>query len=182
MARIKLHDKYFVPFISNEEIEKAVETTAKQISSDYKDKEAPLFLSVLNGSFMYASSLLQKLTIPAEISFIKLSSYHGTETTGSVKQLIGLNQDIAGRDVVIVEDIVDTGTTIVELVDVVKKAGAASVKITTLLLKPEAYHKEIAIDYPAMKIPNDFIVGYGLDYNQLGRQYKDIYVLDPNQN
>lgn len=181
MARIKLHDKYFIPSLSNEEIEAAINVVAKQISDDYREKEHPIFLSVLNGSFMFTASLMKSIDIQAEVSFIKLSSYDGTESTGCVKQLLGLNKSIKGRNVLIVEDIVDTGNTIVELVELLKEAGAADIKVCTLLLKPESYNKDIKIDYPALKIPNDFIVGFGLDYDELGRQYKDIYVLDPNQ-
>lgn len=181
MERIKLHDKYFIPSIQNREIEEAIEKLGKKISDDYRDKEHPLFLSVLNGSFMFTASLMKSIDIQAEVSFIKLSSYDGTESTGCVKQLLGLNKNVKGRNVLIVEDIVDTGNTIVELVKLLQEAGASDIKVCTLLLKPESYDKDIKIDYPAFKIPNDFIVGYGLDYDELGRQYKDIYVLDPNQ-
>lgn len=181
MARIKLHDKYFVTSIPNEEIERAICGVARQISEDYRDKDCPVFLSVLNGSFMFTASLMKSIDIQAELSFIKLSSYDGTESTGCVRQLLGLNKNIKGRNVLIVEDIVDTGNTIVELVKLLQEAGAADIKVCTLLLKPDSYDKEIKIDYPAIKIPNDFIVGYGLDYDELGRQYKDIYVLDSNQ-
>ena len=181
MARIKLHDKYFVTSIPNEEIERAICAVGRQISEDYRDKDCPVFLSVLNGSFMFTASLMKSIEIQAELSFIKLSSYDGTESTGCVRQLLGLNKNIKGRNVLIVEDIVDTGNTIVELVKLLQEAGAADIKVCTLLLKPDSYDKEIKIDYPAIKIPNDFIVGYGLDYDELGRQYKDIYVLDPNQ-
>ena len=181
MARIKLHDKYFVTSIPNEEIERAICAVGRQISEDYRDKDCPVFLSVLNGSFMFTASLMKSIEIQAELSFIKLSSYDGTESTGCVKQLLGLNKNIKGRNVLIVEDIVDTGNTIVELVKLLQEAGAADIKVCTLLLKPDSYDKEIKIDYPAIRIPNDFIVGYGLDYDELGRQYKDIYVLDSNQ-
>ncbi len=181
MERIKLHDKYFKTFISNEKIEKAIKVVADRINSDYKDKETPLFLSVLNGSFMFAASLMKQLNIQAEISFVKLSSYCGTKTTGEVKQVIGLNKSVEGRNIIIIEDIVDTGVTIVELHKLLKEAGAADIKICTLLLKPASYNKSLKIDYPAMEIPNDFIVGFGLDYDQLGRQYRDIYILDTNE-
>lgn len=181
MARIKLHDKYFIPSLPNEEIEKAIEAVAEKICNDYRDQEHPIFLSVLNGSFMFTASLMKYLDIQAEVSFIKMSSYDGTQSTGCVKQLLGLNKNIKGKNVLIVEDIVDTGNTIVELVQLLKEAGAADIKVCTLLIKPESYNKDIKIDYPALSIPNDFIVGFGLDYDELGRQYKDIYVLDPNQ-
>lgn len=178
MQRIKLHDKYFKIFIPNDEIEQAIDKVAKQISYDYKNKELPLFLSVLNGSFMFTASLMKQLEIQAEISFVKLSSYMGTKTTGEVKQIIGLNKSVKGRNIIIVEDIVDTGATIEELNALLKEAGAQDIKVCTLLFKPNSYKKSIAIDYPAINIPNDFIVGFGLDYDQIGRQYKDIYVLD----
>ncbi len=181
MARIKLHDKYFITSITNDEIEKAIQVVAEQVSEYYKGKERPIILSVLNGSFMFTASLMQKIDTLVELSFIKLSSYCGTESTGEIKQVLGLNKDITGRNVLIVEDIVDTGNTMVDLVALLKEKGAADIKICTLLLKPNSYNKDIKIDYPAIKIPNDFIVGYGLDYDELGRQYKDIYVLDPNQ-
>lgn len=181
MARIKLHDKFFVTYLTHDEIEDAVGRVAKEISADYADKGTPVILSVLNGSFMFTSSLMQKLEIQVELSFIKLSSYSGTQTSGEVKEIIGLSQRLDGRDVIIVEDIVDTGLTIVELVKLAKEQGAKSIKVCTLLYKPGSYNKDVPIDYVAKEIPNDFVVGYGLDYNQAGRQYKDIYVLDLNQ-
>lgn len=181
MDRIKLHDKYFKTFISNSEIEKAIQVVADKISADYKGKDAPIFLSVLNGSFMFAASLMKDISIQCEISFVKLASYSGTQSTGDVKQVIGLNKSVAGKNIIIIEDIVDTGATIVELHKILKNAGAADIKVCTLLLKPKSYDKEVKIDYPAIEIPNDFIVGFGLDYDQLGRQYKDIYVLDSNE-
>lgn len=128
---------------------------------------------------MFTADLMKYLEIQCELSFIKLSSYEGTGSTGEVKQILGLKQNIKGRSVVVIEDIVDTGVTIETLHAMLLEAGAKDIKICTLLLKPEAYKKSINIDYAAIKIPNDFIVGYGLDYNELGRQYKDIYVLDP---
>jgi hypoxanthine phosphoribosyltransferase len=177
MERIKLHDKEFKIFIPHEKILKSIGEVAAKINIDYKERETPLFLSVLNGSFMFTSDLIKLIDFQCEISFIKLSSYSGTESTGEIKEIMGLNSPVKGRSVIIVEDIVDTGATIEELYRMLDEAGAADVKICTLLLKPEAYHKDIKIDYVALEIPNDFIVGYGLDYNELGRQYKDIYVL-----
>lgn len=178
MERIKLHDKHFRLFISNKKIVDAIGDVAAVLNREYGEREAPLFLSVLNGSFMFAADLLKKIDFPCEISFIKLSSYSGTETTGQIKEILGLSTDVSGREVIVIEDIVDTGNTIVDLHTILRERGASSIKFCTLLLKPDAYKKELKIDYVAMAIPNDFIVGYGLDYNELGRQYKDIYVLD----
>lgn len=182
MDRIKLHDKEFRIFIKFSEIEKAVKKVASQLNEHYRGKRPPLFLSVLNGSFMFTAELLKNIDFQCEISFIKLSSYSGTSSSGNVKEILGLNTDVDGREVIILEDIVDTGNTICDLTDILKKKGASEIKICTLLLKPEAYQKDIPIDFAAIKIPNDFIVGYGLDYDELGRQYKDIYVLDQSAN
>lgn len=182
MERIDLHDKSFKIFIPHEKILESIEELAVKMNKNFKGVEKPLFLSVLNGSFMFTSDLLKNLDFQCELSFIKFSSYSGTESTGKLKQIIGLNTTVKGRTVVLVEDIVDTGATIVELYNLLKEAGAAKVVVCTLLLKPEAYKRDVPIEYVAMKIPNDFIVGYGLDYNELGRQYKDIYVLDTPSN
>ena len=135
----------------------------------------PLFLVVLNGAFMFASDLFKKLTIECEISFVKLSSYSGTTSTETVKHLIGINEDLKGRNIILVEDIVDTGITIVHMMEELKKYEPADVKIATLLLKPEKYDKGYAIDYVAIEIPNDFIIGYGLDYDGFARNLPDIY-------
>lgn len=178
MKRIKVHDKYFKIYMTNEEIEKSIQKVADKINSDLKDVDTPIFLSVLNGSFMFTASLMQKIEFPCDIAFIRLSSYEGTSTTGSVKQVIGLTKSVEGKTVVIVEDIVDTGGTVVELDKILRAAGAADVRICTLMYKPESYSKNLKIDYAANAIPNDFILGFGLDYDHLGRQYKDIYVID----
>lgn len=182
MDRIKLHDKEFRVFIPFREIEEAIKKVASQLNEHYNKKKPPLFLSVLNGSFMFTAELLKNIDFQCEISFIKLSSYSGTSSSGEIQELIGLNSDVKGREIIILEDIVDTGNTICDLTDLLKQKGASKIKICTLLLKPEAYHKDIPIDYAAIEIPNDFIVGYGLDYDELGRQYKDIYVLDQSVN
>ncbi len=179
MQSIRLGDKTFIPYITEEKIRAAVKNVAGQINSDLEGKH-PLFLVVLNGSFLFAADLVRDVKLECEISFVKLASYHGTESSGKIKELVGLNEDIAGRDVIIVEDIVDTGNTIVHIVDQLKKLAPASVRIATLLFKPEAYKKDIPVDYRGLEIPNAFIVGYGLDYNGLGRNLRDIYVIKEN--
>ncbi len=177
MKQVQLKDKTFEVSISSEKVQHTVTEIANMLNQDYKDKQIPLFISVLNGSFMFTADLLKQINFDCEISFLKLSSYKGTSTTGSVKQLIGINEKISGRDVIVLEDIVDTGITLEEIVKELNKFGASSVKITTLLFKPEAYNKDIAIDYVGIEIPNDFIIGYGLDYDGLGRNLPDIYTL-----
>ncbi len=178
MNSIVLHDKKFKICMTAAQIDEAVAKVAEKINADMKDVEVPIFLCILNGSFMFTADLMRKVDIQSDIVFVKLASYEGTSSTGNVKQILGLSKSVEGRTVVVVEDIVETGNTIEEIHRILKDAGAAQIKICTLLFKPEAYKKPIPIDYPALSIPNDFIVGYGLDYNQLGRQYKDIYVLD----
>jgi hypoxanthine phosphoribosyltransferase len=173
---IKLHDKYFVPFISAQELDFAIANMAKQIEDDFQD-ETPVFIGVLNGSFMVMSDLMKHYTPSCEVSFVKMASYEGTQTTNEVKQLIGLNQNLEGRTVIVVEDIVDTGNTIEELKHIFKNQGVKHFKIATLFLKPEAYKKDIKLDYVGIRIPNKFIVGFGLDYDGLGRNLKDVYQL-----
>lgn len=177
MSKVVIHGHTFKVKITDAEIQKAVADVAKQINTDLKHKK-PLFLAVLNGSFMFASDLMKKVNIESEISFMKLASYDGTSSTGKIKQLIGINEEIKGRTVVIIEDIVDTGTTIEEILEQLKELGAAEIKIATLLFKPKAYTKTFPIEYVAIVVPNDFLVGYGLDYNGYGRNLADIYVLD----
>lgn len=173
---IQLHDKHFVPFISAAEIEKAVAGMAAKVSEDMKD-EIPVFVGVLNGAFMVVSDFMKHYSKPCEISFVKLSSYEGTSSTHDVKQLIGINQNLDGRTVIIIEDIVDTGTTIIELKKMFESKNVKDFKIATLFFKPEAYNKDITIDYIGFEIPNKFIVGYGLDYDGLGRNLPEIYQL-----
>ena len=177
MSSIVIHDHTFKTKISSAEIQKAVADVAKQINKDLKGKK-PLFLAVLNGSFMFAADLMKKINIECEISFVKVASYEGTQSTGNMKQLIGINEDIKGRTVVVIEDIVDTGNTIENIWNELNTMGVAELKVATLLFKPEAYTKTVPLDYVAIVIPNDFIVGYGLDYKGLGRNLEDIYVLD----
>ncbi len=173
---IHLHDKSFVPFISSEEIDFAIANMAKQMDDDFFD-EIPVFVGILNGSFMVLSDLMKHYRGMCEVSFMKLSSYEGTESTNTVKQLIGSNENLEGRIVVIVEDIVDTGNTIEELKVIFKDKKVKHLKIATLFFKPEAYKKDIKIDYIGIRIPNKFIVGYGLDYDGLGRNLADVYQL-----
>ena len=176
MSRVKLLDREFELSISEEKLLKAVDQVAEKMNADLEGKN-PLMVCVLNGSFMFASDLMKRLTIPCEISFVKLSSYSGTGSTGKVKELIGLNEDISGRTIVLLEDIVDTGLTIINTVEQVKQMRPADVKVATMLFKPEACKHDVKLDYVGMDIPNDFIVGYGLDYDGYGRNLKDIYTV-----
>lgn len=179
MSKITLHDKTFRKFIPYEKLSAAIDQVAEKINADFEGcEDIPVLLCVLNGSIMFMAELMQRLRFDCQVVSTKLTSYAGTSTTGRVKQAMGLTADITGRRVIVIEDIVDSGNTIVELKEILAEKGAAESKICTLLLKPEAYKKDIAIDYVALEIPNDFIVGFGLDYDELGRNYKDIYVLD----
>jgi hypoxanthine phosphoribosyltransferase len=173
---IQIHDKRFVPFITAEEIDAVIGRMARQVQEDLKD-ETPIFLGVLNGSFMVVSDFVKKYTHNCEISFVKMSSYTGMSTTNDVKQLIGLNQSLEGRSVVVIEDIVDTGNTIEELKKILEGHNLKQLKIATLFFKPEAYTKDIVLDYVGFEIPDKFIVGYGLDYDELGRNLPEIYQL-----
>jgi hypoxanthine phosphoribosyltransferase len=173
---IQLHDKQFVPFISAEEIEFAIAKMAAQVEADFAD-EIPVFIGVLNGSFMVVSDFMKQYKKPCEVSFIKMASYEGTSSSETVKQLIGLNQDLTGRTVVVLEDIVDTGNTLQELKELFKQKAVKHFKIATLFFKPEAYKKDIKIDYVGIRIPNKFIVGFGLDYDGLGRNLPEVYQL-----
>jgi len=177
MHTITIKDKEFKPYIEESKINFAIKSMAEKINADMAN-DNPLFLVVLNGSFMFAAALLKEINFPCEISFIKLASYHGTQSSGEVNELIGLSEDIKNRDVVIIEDIVDTGVTLEKLNLVLSNKQVNSIKVVTLLLKPESYKKNIPVDYSGIKIPNDFVVGYGLDYDGFGRNLKDIYVLN----
>ena len=177
MSNVILHGHSFKVKINSSEIQKSVADLARQINADYKGKK-PLLLSVLNGSFIFSADLMKQLTIDCEISFVKLASYDGSKSTGQIKKLIGINENIEGRDVIIIEDVVDSGATIENVLEQLKDLGASSIKIAALLFKPDAYTKNVQIDYTAIVVPNDFLVGYGLDYKGLGRNLNDIYVLD----
>ena len=174
---VQLHDKRFKVMIPAARIDEVVAEVAARINRDYADRETPIFFGVLNGSFMFFSDLIKKIEFNSEISFVKLASYAGTESTGEVRNLIGLNNSIEGRHIIVVEDIVDTGESIAHMVSELEKHHPASIEICTLFFKPRSYRKDIPIKYAAMEIGNEFIVGYGLDYDQLGRSLKDIYVV-----
>lgn len=174
METLKILDKEFVPFIKSDELQKRIESLGLELTNDYKGKR-PVFLGVLNGCFRFVADLIQHVDLSCEVSFIKLSSYSGTESTGNVKALTGMPLNLEGRDIIVVEDIVDTGTTIEYLVDTILPHNPASIKIATLLYKPEAYKKEVSIDYIGFEIPNLFVVGYGLDYDEMGRNLNEIY-------
>lgn len=176
MAVINILDKKFETSYTEEEILKRVKAVAERINTDMAGKN-PLLLAVLNGSFMFAADLMRMITIPCEISFVKLASYQGTTSTGEIKEVIGINEDLAGRTVIIVEDIVESGLTMKRMIDTLGTRNPASIHICTLLLKPEKLKIDLNIEYAAMEIPNDFIVGYGLDYDQQGRNLRDIYTL-----
>jgi len=180
MAAITLHDKTFDTYLSEETIQERVRDIANQLNKDYKGKR-PLFIAILNGSFMFAADLFKYLTIESEICFIKLASYKGVKSTGNVITAIGLDQDLYDREVVIVEDIVDTGKTLGEFLPKLDHQQPRSLKIAALLHKPEATKFPLKIDYLGFSIPNKFVVGYGLDYDGLGRNLKEIYQLaDPS--
>ncbi len=177
---IKLHDKYFKPFISSKEIDAAIERMAYNIHKDIGD-EIPVFVGVLNGSFMLVSDFVKKYPKPCEVTFIKLASYEGVKSTEDIQRLIGLTQDLKGRTVVILEDIIDTGNTLGEIYRIFKNEEVKSLKIATLFYKPDAYKKDYKLHYIGMEIPNKFIVGYGLDYDGLGRNLPEIYQIKQTQ-
>lgn len=173
---IQVKDKNFAISIPEAEILQRVKAVAAHINEDYKGQK-PIFLAVLNGSFIFAADLLREVDLPCEISFVKLASYEGTQTTGAIRELIGLNVDITGRPVIVVEDIVDTGVTMVHMLETLKKQNPSSIDVCTLLLKPGKLQAQLDIRYCCLEIPNDFIVGYGLDYDGFGRNTRDIYTL-----
>lgn len=170
----KLKDKSFNKFIVNDDIQAKVNELAVRINTELDGKK-PIFIVVLNGAFIFASDLLKQVTIDCEISFVKLSSYKGTQSSGVVQQIIGLDMDIKGRTIVIIEDIVDTGLTLVSFRETLSAMEPAQVMIATCLLKPDAFQNKFPIDYKCFSIPNEFVVGYGLDYDGLGRNSSDIY-------
>jgi hypoxanthine phosphoribosyltransferase len=173
---IQLNDKSFEVFIQEKEILKEISFLADRINTDYNGQEVT-FIAILNGAFMFASDLLKSITIPCEISFVKVSSYHGTTSSGRVDELIGLNTDLENKHVIILEDIVDTGITIDKIITLLGSENLKSVKVCTLLYKPTAFLGKKAPDYVGFSIPNAFVVGYGLDYDEKGRNLREIYQL-----
>jgi adenylate kinase len=180
LKRIKVLDKVFEPYISEERILQAIDRIAQEINRKYRGKK-PVFIGVLNGCFYFATDLLKRLELECEISFVKVASYQGTQSSGNVRQLLGLDHKVKGRDVVILEDIVDTGNTIEAITDLLSNMGTASVAVATLLLKPAMYSKNIPLDFVALEIKSDFVVGYGLDYDGYGRNLNQLYVLSEKQ-
>ena len=181
MEKVTLHDKTFRLFIPNEEIEKAIDVVADRLNRDYADAtddDPVILLCTLNGAIVYAAELLKRVNFPLVLKACKLSSYEGTSSTGVVKTEVPLPRNLEGKRVLIVEDIVDTGTTIVAMMKQLKEHKVKDARVCTLLLKSDVYDKDVKLDYVAMEIPNRFIVGFGLDYDELGRNIKDIYVLD----
>jgi hypoxanthine phosphoribosyltransferase len=176
MGIIKIKDKTFKTSITEAEIKERVKALAEQISKDMEGK-VPLFLGVLNGAFIFAADLMRELTIPSEISFVKLASYQGTTSTGKINEVLGINEDLSGRTVIIVEDIVESGLTMKRMIESLGTRNPASVHICTLFLKPDKLKEDLDIDYVAFRIPDDFIIGYGLDYDHLGRELREIYTI-----
>lgn len=182
MEKVTLYDKTFRKFIPYEKLTAAIDAVAEKMNKDFEGcEDIPVLLCVLNGSIMFTAELMKRITFNCQIVSTKLTSYAGTETTGRVKQAMGLTSDIKGRRVIVIEDIVDSGNTIVALKQILEENEVKEARMCTLLLKPDAYKKDVALDYVAMEIPNDFIVGFGLDYDELGRNLKDIYVLDTEE-
>ena len=176
MSIIKLHDKYFKKFITQDQIHSAIDFLVKQVEEDLKD-ETPIFIGILNGSFIFVADFVRKYSKNCEVSFVKLASYSGTNSTGKIKQLLGVNENLEGRTVVILEDIIDTGNTLQEIYEIFQNKHVKQLKIATLFFKPDVFKKELPIDYIGISIPDKFIVGYGLDYDNIGRNLPDIYQL-----
>jgi hypoxanthine phosphoribosyltransferase len=176
MQDIKVLDKSFKMFIPNDKLQQRIAEMAAEINKDMKDKDV-VFFGILNGVFLFAADLFRRIDFPSQISFLKLASYEGTSSTGRIKELIGWNEDITGKTILVIEDIVDTGNTLERIIGELELRKAKEVKVITLLFKPEAYTKQIHLDYVGFEIPNDFVVGYGLDYDGYGRNYDSIYTL-----
>jgi hypoxanthine phosphoribosyltransferase len=180
MASVSVNNRIFDEYVSAQEIARYVSKVAERINTDYAGKK-PLFICVLNGAFMYASDLFKQITLPAEITFVRLKSYEGTCSTGEVQVLTGLSADVKGRDVIVVEDIVDTGLTMHGFIKYLQEQGATSVEITSFLFKPDSLqHADAEPKYVGLSIPTKFVVGYGLDYDELGRNLPSLYVLRGN--
>lgn len=176
MVKIALLDKEFELFIPAEKIQTEVQSIADRIDAELKNEDV-IFIGVLNGAFMFASDLLRKISFDAQVSFVKLTSYQGIASTGNVRRLIGINEVLKDKTIVIIEDIIDTGNTIESIINQIKGFRPKQIYVTTLLLKPEFYNKDIKLDYVGFKIPKDFVVGYGLDYQGYGRNLRSLYKL-----
>lgn len=177
MDIIQLHDKKFESFISKEEISKRVKYLAKQISDDLDENEIPIFIGILNGSFMFVADFVREYPYECHLTFVKLASYQGTNSSGKIKHLVGINEDLDGKTVVILEDIIDTGNTLSEIYNIFEEKNVKKLVIATLFFKPDVFRKSLHIDYIGMSIKDKFIVGYGLDYDGLGRNLPDVYQL-----
>jgi hypoxanthine phosphoribosyltransferase len=176
MKEIRVLDKSFMELISEKELSDRIKVLAEKINIDFEGKEV-VFLGILNGAFLFAADLFKHINLKAKISFVKLASYEGTKSSGTIKELIGWNEDIKNKYIIIIEDIVDTGNTLERIVDELVIRKAAGIKIATLLFKPQAYTKEIHLDYIGFEIPNEFVIGFGLDYDGYGRNFPSIYTL-----
>jgi adenylate kinase len=177
MESIKIHDKHFVPYINRERISKYVEFLAKQIAQDLDPDEVPVFIGILNGSFIFAADFVRCFPNDCHITFVKMASYDGVNSSGKIKHLVGINEDLKGKTVIILEDIIDTGNTLAEIYEIFRDKQVKSLKIATLFFKPDVFRKELPIDYIGKSIEDKFIVGYGLDFDGLGRNLPDIYQL-----
>jgi len=175
MDLIKIHNLTFKPFITKEKIEKVIDFMANVIARDLGEEETPIFVGILNGSFIFAADLIRKYPYPCHISFVKLASYQGVNSSGNIKQLIGMSEELEGKTVIILEDIIDTGSTLDEIYRIFSEKKLKQLKIATLFFKPDAYKKELSIDYVGLSIEDKFIVGYGLDFDGLGRNLPDVY-------
>jgi hypoxanthine phosphoribosyltransferase len=176
MQEIQVLDKKFKMFIPSDKLQERITELANEINNDMRDKDV-VFFGILNGVFLFAADLFKRIDFPSQISFLKLASYEGTSSTGKIKELIGWNEDITGKTIVVIEDIVDTGNTLERIIGELALRKAKEVKVVTLLFKPEAYTKNIPLDYVGFEIPNNFVVGYGLDYDGFGRNHDSIYTL-----
>jgi len=179
MSILKLQDLHFKPYINKEEISATVKFLAQQVQEDLPKDEIPIFIGILNGCFLFAADFIREFNQNCEVSFVKLASYQGTSSTENVKQLLGMNEDLTGRTVIILEDIIDTGGTLQEIYNIFRHKNVKQLKVATLFFKPDVFRKELPIDYIGKSIEDKFIVGYGLDYNGLGRNYPEIYQLTP---
>ncbi|QDH77987.1 hypoxanthine phosphoribosyltransferase [Echinicola soli] len=173
---LKVKDKEFEPYLSEEQLDVRVKALGRALSEDYDGKH-PLVLGILNGAFMFLSDLMKEMSVPLEVSFIKIASYEAMQSTGNVRELVGLKEEVGNRHIIIVEDIVDTGRSMEYLIELLKEKSPASISVVSLLLKPEALATDVEVDYVGFEIPNKFVVGYGLDYDGYGRNLREIYQL-----